>query len=85
MDTLRFFRKENSSIYWVLGALVALLLTLLLNYFWVNWTFAAFAVSAFYFSGVFSLTPWKKPWHKALSGGIFLGQTIALVFWIVNL
>jgi hypothetical protein len=83
MNTL--LKGNSSIIYWALGIAITLIAGSVFHFLWSSWTFVALAVSALYFFGLFSLTPWRKPWQKAISVGLFLGQAIALIIWLTHL
>jgi hypothetical protein len=63
----------------------AILSEIILRFCWKNWTLFAFIWTAFYFLGGLRFMPWKTPFQKALSSGIFVGTTIAMVEWFLRL
>jgi hypothetical protein len=70
---------------WALGISISLATGFVFHFLWSKWTFVALALSALYFFGMFSLSPWKKSWQKAVSTGLFFGQAGALTIWLVTI
>jgi hypothetical protein len=66
----------------LVGLATSAVTTLSMSYLFKEWLLYAIFISGLYFMGSFRFFPWKNPFSKAFSIGVFIGTLVSAVVFI---
>ena len=84
MSGMKIFTKRYFDLA-VLAGLIAFSTFFFEKFLWAHWTLYALFFSTLYFFCAFTFLPWKTSLQKAISIGIFLGMSAALLDFLAGL
>ena len=69
----------------LVGLATSTVTTLAMSYLFKEWLLYAIFIAGLYFMGSFRFFPWKNPFSKAFSIGVFIGMLVPVVVFIRRL